>query len=54
MPFFEWVNKNQAKETAQGVPYHLLKQEPVHGILSGVNAHNLLIQGDNQLWCRKY
>lgn len=49
MPFLDWVNKNQAKEAAREVPYHLLKQESVHGDASGVNADNLLIQGDNLL-----
>jgi adenine-specific DNA-methyltransferase len=49
MPFLDWVNKNQAKETTREVPYHLLKQESVHGDVSGVNADNLLIQGDNLL-----
>ena len=24
MPFLDWVNKNQAKETSRDVPYHLL------------------------------
>lgn len=41
MPFLDWVNKNQAKETTQEVPYHLLKQESVHGDMSGANAGNL-------------
>jgi len=49
MPFLNWVNKNQAKETTREVPYHLLKQESVHGDVSGANADNLLIQGDNLL-----
>jgi adenine-specific DNA-methyltransferase len=49
MPFLDWVNKNQAKETSREVPYHLLKQESVHGDVSGTNADNLLIQGDNLL-----
>jgi adenine-specific DNA-methyltransferase len=49
MPFLDWVNKNQAKETTREVPYHLLKQESVHGDISGANAENLLIQGDNLL-----
>lgn len=49
MPFLDWVNKNQAKEVAREVPYHLLKQESVHGDISGANADNLLIQGDNLL-----
>lgn len=48
MPFLDWVNKNQAKETTREVPYHLLKLESVHGDLSGANE-NLLIQGDNLL-----
>ncbi len=49
MPFLDWVNKNQAKETTREVPYHLLKQESVHGDVSGANTDNLLIQGDNLL-----
>jgi adenine-specific DNA-methyltransferase len=49
MPFLDWVNKNQAKESAREVPYHLLKQESVHGDVRGANADNLLIQGDNLL-----
>jgi len=35
MPFLDWVNKNQAKETTREVPYHLLKQESVHGDVTG-------------------
>ena len=49
MPFLDWVNKNQAKETTREVPYHLLKQESIHGDVSGASADNLLIQGDNLL-----
>lgn len=49
MPFLDWVNKNQAKESTREVPYHLLKQESVHGDVSGANSDNLLIQGDNLL-----
>lgn len=49
MPFLDWVNKNQAKEITRAVPYHLLKQESIHGDISGANADNLLIQGDNLL-----
>lgn len=49
MPFLDWVNKNQAKEATREVPYHLLKQESVHGDVNGANADNLLIQGDNLL-----
>ncbi len=49
MPFLDWVNKNQAKETTREVPYHLIKQESVYGDVSGANADNLLIQGDNLL-----
>lgn len=49
MPFLDWVNKNQAKETTREVPYHLLKQESVHGDVSGAHADNLVIQGDNLL-----
>jgi adenine-specific DNA-methyltransferase len=47
MPFIDWLTKNQAKETTRVVPYHLLKQESVHGDVSGANANNLLIQGGN-------
>jgi len=49
MPFLDWVNKNQAKEATREVPYHLLKHESSHGDVAGVNADNLLIQGDNLL-----
>ena len=49
MPFLDWVNKNQAKETTREVPYELLKQESVHGDVSGANTDSHLIQGDNQL-----
>lgn len=45
MPFLDWVNKNQAKDTAREVPYHLLKQEDIYGD----GGENLLIQGDNLL-----
>lgn len=45
MPFLDWVNKNQAKEAAREVPYHLLKQEATYGDPS----ENLLIHGDNLL-----
>ncbi len=49
MPFLDWVNKNYAKEAAREIPYHLLHQESVHGDVSGANADNMLIQGDNLL-----
>lgn len=49
MPFLDWVNKNQAKETTREVPYHLLKLESIHGDVSAANADNLLIQGENLL-----
>lgn len=45
MPFLDWVNKSQAKETTRAVPYHLLKQVAAYGEPSD----NLLIQGDNLL-----
>ncbi|MDE1143503.1 MAG: site-specific DNA-methyltransferase [Paraburkholderia tropica] len=48
MPFLDWVNKNQAKETALAVPYHLLNRESVHGDATAA-AENLLVQGDNLL-----
>jgi adenine-specific DNA-methyltransferase len=44
MPFLDWVNKNQAVNSAVGVPYHLLHCASVHGDTS---TDNLLIQGDN-------
>jgi len=47
MPFLEWVNKNQAKEVTREVPYHLLKLESTYGDVTGPNADNVLIQGDN-------
>ena len=43
MPFLDWVNKNQAKQTSSEVPYRLLQQEQSFGD----NSNNLLIQGDN-------
>lgn len=49
MPFLDWVNKNQAKETVREVPYHLLKQVSTHGDISSGSIDNLLIQGDNLL-----
>ncbi|WP_025915615.1 site-specific DNA-methyltransferase [Herminiimonas sp. CN] len=49
MPFLDWVNKNQAKEAVREVPYHLIQHESVHGDITGANADNLLIQGDNLL-----
>lgn len=48
MPFLDWVNKNNAKDTAREVPYHLLKREATHGDEASA-ADNLLIQGDNLL-----
>ena len=48
MPFLDWVNKNQSKETAQAVPYHLLKMEQAYGS-DHAAAQNLLVQGDNLL-----
>ncbi len=42
MPFLDWVNKNQAKETTRQVPYHLLHQEATHGDVSGASADNRL------------
>lgn len=48
MPFLDWVNKNNAKDTAREVPYHLLKREVAYGDEASA-AENLLIQGDNLL-----
>lgn len=48
MPFLDWVNKNQAKDTSREVPYHLLKREGTYGDATAA-AENLIIQGDNLL-----
>lgn len=48
MPFLDWVNKNQAKETTLEVPYHLLKREQTYGDPEAATG-NLIIQGDNLL-----
>jgi adenine-specific DNA-methyltransferase len=47
MPFLDWVNKSQAKETTREVPYHLLKRETTYGAAPTVD--NMVIQGDNLL-----
>lgn len=44
MPFLDWVNKAQAKQSTAKVPYHLLEFQSTHG---DGDARNLLIQGDN-------
>jgi adenine-specific DNA-methyltransferase len=49
MPFLDWVNKNQAKESTRAVPIHLLKQESIYGGSKDGSPDNLLIQGDNLL-----
>ena len=46
MPLLDWVNRNQAEETADQVPYHLLKFEKSYGD-SEQAKDNLIIQGDN-------
>lgn len=46
MPFLDWVNKNQAKQTTSDVPYHLLQHQASYGDPA---AENMLIQGDNLL-----
>lgn len=48
MPFLDWVNKNQAKDSTREVPYHLLKREASYGDAAAA-AENLIIQGDNLL-----
>ncbi|OIN69519.1 site-specific DNA-methyltransferase [Ralstonia solanacearum] len=48
MPFLDWVNKNQAKDTPRAVPYHLLKRAQSYGDALAAEG-NLLIQGDNLL-----
>ncbi|WP_440454987.1 site-specific DNA-methyltransferase [Psychrobacter sp. ASPA161_9] len=46
MPLLDWVNRNQAEETADNVPYHLLKFEEAYGDKQKAKE-NLIIQGDN-------
>ncbi len=46
MPFLNWINKNQAVETSDTVPYHLLKQQKNYGDTNAAQD-NLIIQGDN-------
>jgi len=46
MPLLDWVNRNQAEETADNVPYHLLKFEEAYGNEQKAKD-NLIIQGDN-------
>ena len=46
MPLLDWVNRNQAEETATSVPYHLLKFERAYGDEEQAKE-NLIIQGDN-------
>lgn len=46
MPLLNWVNRNQAEETATNVPYHLLKFEKSYGDVKQAKE-NLIIQGDN-------
>lgn len=46
MPLLDWVNRNQAEETATSVPYHLLKFEQAYGDADQAKE-NLIIQGDN-------
>lgn len=44
MPYLDWVNKHQAKQTAPAVPYRVLEFQSQHGDPA---ADNLLIRGDN-------
>lgn len=46
MPLLDWVNRNQAEETADNVPYHLLKLENSFGDSDQANK-NIIVQGDN-------
>ena len=46
MPELNWVNRNQAEQTAESVPYHLLKFEQAYGDET-MARDNLIIQGDN-------
>ncbi len=43
MPTLNWLNRNQAEQTASNTPYHLLQLEQQYGDKSS----NLIIQGDN-------
>lgn len=44
MPFLDWVNKHQAKQTTTAVPYRVLEFQSKHG---DPTAENMLIRGDN-------
>jgi adenine-specific DNA-methyltransferase len=44
MPFLDWVNKHQTKQTAPAVPYRVLEFQSQHGDPA---ADNMLIRGDN-------
>ncbi|NUE66339.1 site-specific DNA-methyltransferase [Snodgrassella sp. ESL0253] len=46
MPFLQWVNKNQAVQTGEQVPYHLLHHQSTHGDVKSAQE-NMIIQGDN-------
>ncbi|MEG2273021.1 MAG: DNA methyltransferase, partial [Acinetobacter sp.] len=46
MPFLDWVNKNQAVQTSNDVPYHLLQHNKTYGDTDAA-SDNLIIQGDN-------
>jgi adenine-specific DNA-methyltransferase len=46
MPFLDWVNKNQAVQTSDEVPYHLLQHKKSYGDTDAAKE-NLVIQGDN-------
>ena len=46
MPFLDWVNKNQAVQASNQVPYHLLQHQDTYGDATTARD-NLLIQGDN-------
>ena len=46
MPLLDWVNRNQAEETATQVPYHLLKFKQAYGDEEQAKE-NLIIHGDN-------
>lgn len=46
MPLLDWVNRNQAEETAIKVPYHLLNFKKSYGNFETAKE-NLIIQGDN-------
>lgn len=48
MPLLDWVNRQQAEQSADHVPYHLLQFQQAYGDAQQAQE-NLVIQGDNLL-----